>query len=190
MLKAKNISKSLGLCRIDGLSFEINANSRLGVFGKNGSGKTTLSRILLGLEKQDSGEIELEKAGRNIKISTVFQENRLLEALSIMDNLRLVSKKSRQELTRLLEKLELENPDERVFRLSGGMKRRVAIARALAYDNFELLILDEALTGLDIGLRDRVISAILEATAEKALLIISHDEEDFQKFGVENIIRL
>lgn len=151
------------------------------LMGPSGSGKTTLFHILLGLVSADSGEVNgLNKE----RISAVFQENRLCEAFTPVENVTMVmpsssgnnKRKAREALKRLL-------PDESLDRLastlSGGMKRRVAIIRALTVP-FDMVIMDEPFTGLDEETKQQVITYIKEQSAGKLVLISTHQEEDVQ----------
>ncbi|MDO4719385.1 MAG: ATP-binding cassette domain-containing protein [Peptostreptococcaceae bacterium] len=153
----------------------------------SGKGKTTLIRILMGLERADSGRI-LGMEG--LRISAVFQEDRLCENLSVYANLRLVSDRSEEEIRSALHALSLSHSvRQKAAELSGGMKRRVAILRALLAD-YDMLFLDEPLSGLDKELKDRVIACILEQTKGKTLLLITHNEEEERAFRVVHRIRL
>ena len=96
--------------------------------GPSGAGKTTLLRLIADLEKPDSGEI-IKPAG--LKLRMVFQEDRLLEQLTVLQNV-MLEKGEAERARRLLTELELaEEMMSRPDTLSGGMKRRIAIARAL-----------------------------------------------------------
>lgn len=153
----------------------------------SGKGKTTLIRILMGLERADSGRI---LGMQGLRISTVFQEDRLCENLSVYANLRLVSDRSEEEIRSALHALSLSHSvRQKAAELSGGMKRRVAILRALLAD-YDMLFLDEPLSGLDKELKDRVIAYILEQTKGKTLLLITHNEEEERAFRVVHRIRL
>ena len=117
-------------------------NSIYCLMGSSGIGKTTLLRILMGLERADSGSV----SGIDTKsISCMFQEDRLIPYLSAIDNVRIVlhGKNNRDEIrNNLLSILPDNSLDIPVSSLSGGMKRRVALARALSYPG-KLIILDE-----------------------------------------------
>lgn len=150
------------------------------LMGPSGSGKTTLFHILLGLLKADSGKIE---GLRKSKISAVFQEHRLCEVFTPIENVTMVMphssgnhKKAKNALVRLLPAACLDRP---VSALSGGMKRRVAIIRALLVP-FDILIMDEPFTGLDEDTKQEVISYIKEQCEGKLVLISTHQEEDVE----------
>ena len=143
----------------------------------SGAGKTTLFRILLGLEPPDSGTI---RGLSGHQISAVFQEDRLLEGYTALQNLRLVTghQYTNMELTNILLSLLPEDALKKpVFEFSGGMKRRTAILRALLAP-FSFLIMDEHFTGLDYETRIKTIGLIKEYTKGKILLVSTHLEED------------
>ena len=131
------------------------------VMAPSGTGKTTLLRILLGLERPDSGTVE-GLTGR--RISAVFQEDRLLEHLSAEGNLRFVLGRVYDPAAAraLLDRLGLPDTGAQPVReFSGGMKRRLALARALLAP-FDALALDEPFTGLDRENRDLALACIRE----------------------------
>lgn len=142
----------------------------------SGIGKTTLLRILLGLEQPDSGTL----SDIPERWAVVFQEDRLLERLSAMDNLRFALGQDFEEkkAVKLLETLGLD-PTEAgiVSTYSGGMKRRLALVRALLAKG-EALALDEPFTGLDEENRKKAI-AVIRAEAEfRPVLLITHEPQD------------
>lgn len=166
----------------DGKKVLENVNLRLekGVhyclMGPSGCGKTTLFNLLLGLLKSDSGTV---LRAHDLKMSAVFQEDRLLEHATAYANIALVSKVSRQAAESLL--MELGIPEESlaqpVSTYSGGMKRRVALARALMAD-YDVLFLDEPYKGLDEDTRASVTQTVARFTKDKTVLLITHDKED------------
>lgn len=180
MLEFKNVSKSFEKEVIKNLSFVLNEGEKILIWGESGIGKTTIVNLILGIIEPDSGEI----INKFKKISTVFQENRLVEEISAIDNLKLVSEKDDFYLKNILKDLKIENPEEIIKNLSGGMKRRVSIARALIFDA-DLYIFDEPIQGLDDLTRKIVIEKILELTRKKTLILISHDEEDVRDFEID-----
>ena len=163
-------------------------NSIYCLMGSSGIGKTTLLRILMGLERADSGSV----SGIDTKsISCMFQEDRLIPYLSAIDNVRIVlhGKNNRDEIrNNLLSILPDDSLDIPVSSLSGGMKRRVALARALSYPG-KLIILDEPFTGLDKDTKLNVIDYILKMRNNRTLLIATHGTADANLLGAE-IIKL
>lgn len=147
------------------------------IMAPSGVGKTTLLRILLGLERADSGTVSLP---RDCRWSVVFQEDRLLEQLDAMDNLRFVLGNEFDETAAraLLEELGLVEYEGKPVRdFSGGMKRRLALARALLAPS-DALALDEPFTGLDEENRAKAIACVRKLTREKPVLIVTHNEDD------------
>lgn len=143
----------------------------------SGAGKTTLLRILMGLEKPDSGMIS---GLSSLRVSAVFQEDRLLLGYSPLENLRFVTgnRFTEKELTDfLLCLLPADSLKKPVREFSGGMKRRTAILRALLAPA-DLVLMDEPFTGLDSGTKLCVISMIKKFCTQKTLLVSTHAEED------------
>lgn len=146
------------------------------VVGDSGIGKTTLLRILLCLERADSGTV----SPQNLRWAAVFQEDRLLEHLDAAGNLRFAigAAYDGKKAASLLEALGLGTVgDKRVRDFSGGMKRRLALARALLAP-CDALALDEPFTGLDAGNRDIALSCILRAAEKKIVLLAAHEALD------------
>ena len=172
-----NICKSFGENRVlDRLNWRFPGGQISCVQGPSGCGKTTLLRLIAGLEAPDSGEI---RGADGKKISAVFQENRLLENLTAEKNILLTARPgfTRTDARALLNDLGLSNAAQRRVReLSGGMQRRVAVARALAAD-YELLLLDEPLTGLDDDARLRVLRRIQADLNGRTAIWITHDPD-------------
>lgn len=159
------------------------------IMGRSGGGKTTLLRILLGLETADKGSIE---GLSHKKISAVFQEDRLCENLSAAANIRLVCKNhlSDEVLEEAFQRVCLEEVKGKPVReLSGGMKRRVAILRAL-FAEYDCLIMDEPLKGLDEETKRKTVSYLLEQTRGKTVLAVIHEEEDMVLLKAETMIQI
>lgn len=147
-------------------------------FGPSGCGKTTLLRLILGLEVPESGEM----LNLPLKTSAVFQEDRLCDSFTVLENVLLVMKPTNEKRAiSLLEELQLKDElHKKVSTLSGGMKRRVALARALAID-YDLIVLDEPFDGLDETTKNIAIELIKKETQGKTLLLVSHNEDDMKK---------
>ena len=179
-LKVNHLSKSFGALHVlEQVTLSLRSGRIYCLMGPSGSGKTTFFRILLGLEQADSGSL----AGmEGIRTSAVFQENRLCESFTPVDNIAMVipgrSSRSRiqarEELLRLLPEESLSHP---VSTLSGGMKRRVAIVRALSVPS-DMILMDEPFTGLDEHTKMNVIRYIRDKTNDKLVIISTHQEED------------
>jgi NitT/TauT family transport system ATP-binding protein len=176
---------------------EIPDDGAIAVMGASGSGKTTLLRILLGLEKPNSGEI---LGLNNKRFAVVFQEDRLLQHRTARQNVEIPLIGTQIEKTNVhkiagtaLRDVELNGfEDFSVRELSGGMCRRVALARAIAFARSGLgrdaAILDEPLKGLDNAMKKRIVPRFIDAFATR--VIITHDENEAELFECGTIIRL
>lgn len=161
------------------------------LMGPSGCGKTTLGRIIAGLEKADSGNIE----GAEGHPTVLFQESRLLPALSAIDNVKCVCRTNEgKELSQeLLLKLGLEESDlaKLPSELSGGMERRVAIARAIIFSiesGGSFVLLDEPFTGLDDETKQKAAELLKEYLKEKTVLTVTHDEDECALLGGQALL--
>lgn len=155
------------------------------IMGPSGCGKTTLLRILMGLEQADGGEIQ----GMPDRKSAVFQEDRLLDSLTGLANIRLVSPKcEKAQIEEGMQRLGIyECRNQPVCEYSGGMRRRTAILRAL-YADSEILFLDEPLKGLDEELKERTARFIRQMTAGKTVICVTHEREEPALLGADQVI--
>lgn len=193
MIEIKNLYKSYHKKKIyENLNLKIEENKISCLIGASGYGKTTLLRILAGLEGYEKGQIEGLDGKR---ISFVFQDNRLMNWLSVSENICYViedlpktEKEARLEWALKLLRLEKER-NSHVETLSGGMQRRVAIARALVYES-DLLLMDEPFVGLDEALKEEIIKKLHQVWLEKqqTVILVTHEKETAQRLG--NIIDL
>lgn len=171
----KNVTKSFGSnIVLRDFSLTIPPGGAVCLMGPSGIGKTTVFRLLLGLTLPDAG-----KVATITPMSAVFQEDRLVESVSALSNLRLVTGRAKDESNlKLLSLLGLGEEDQKpVKEFSGGMKRRVAVARALAA-GFEFLLLDEPFKGLDEETKQKTAEVIKAHSRGKTLLLISHDAQE------------
>ena len=150
--------------------------------GDSGKGKTSLMRILSSLESLDRGEFsivlgEAARGGNALRSSWMFQENRLLEKLSAMDNIALIpsSYTLNEKAEFFSQLLSGENKNKRVSDFSGGMKRRLSFLRAMLPD-FDLLFLDEPFTGIDEENQLKLERFLIEHLGKRAMVFASHEE--------------
>lgn len=186
MIELKNVSFSYGeLQLLKDFNLSVKGGECVQLYGISGSGKTTVSRLILGLEKADSGNINVPQ-----KISAVFQEDRLLENVDVQKNIRLPLIKEQYVFAdNLLKEFGLYDVrKKRVSMLSGGMKRRVALVRAIAYSG-DALILDEPFNGLDND--NKIIAAnIIKReflNKDKSVLLITHINDDAELLNAKII---
>jgi ABC-type nitrate/sulfonate/bicarbonate transport system ATPase subunit len=146
--------------------------------GPSGCGKTTLLRIIVGLDRDFEGSVNLPAHG---KLGVVFQEPRLLPWRSVEENVRLVAPRAGEtELGELFATLELsEHRQHYPGELSLGLARRVALARAFAV-NPDLLVLDEPFVSLDAKLVARMRAELVELVSRRLVttLIVTHNMEE------------
>lgn len=145
------------------------------IVGPSGCGKTTLLNYIC-----------KDLINKDIKVSYVFQEERLLPWKNVFDNLKLIikSKYDKEEINNkiddILKSLDIIEtkflyPNE----LSGGMKQKINIARALIYD-FDVLILDEPFRSLDIKVKNKVVNLIRTINKDKkvTVILVSHNKDE------------
>ena len=128
---------------------------------------------------------------RTVSFSAVFQEDRLLNEMTAESNVRLVNPSlSLSDTINAMAELGLrESTYQSVRELSGGMKRRVAILRAVLHDS-DILLLDEPFQGLDEETRKTVISFLRKKAENRTVLLITHNKEDAEDCGAEQILNL
>ena len=145
MFSFDNVCRRFGdTAVLDGFSVSFDEGRVTCILGASGCGKTTLLRLASGLDRPDSGRVELPSG----KYSFLFQENRLFPWLTALKNLTAVGI-SAGEAERWLRAVGLSDSAQKLpSELSGGMQRKLAIARALAYGG-GCFFLDEPIQGLD-----------------------------------------
>jgi thiamine transport system ATP-binding protein len=176
---------------VDDVSLELLDGQVLAVLGPSGCGKSTLLRAVAGLEQlaagsvawdgQDLGRVPTHRRG----FALMFQDGQLFDHMSVARNVGYALRLRRvpdldRRVAELLELVGLPSYGERMpGTLSGGERQRVALARSLAVEP-RLLLLDEPLSALDAGLRERLaadLRAILVESGTTALLV-THDHEE------------
>ncbi len=168
------------------------------VLGPSGSGKSTLLRCLCGLSQKDSGTIMFD--GKKIdeiiayehQVCVVFGEQSLLDHLNVFDNISLglryrgyTNEEIDQRVHQITQDVEMETMLKRMPKtLSAGQRQRVVLARALVRD-CRLLLLDEALNGLDVILRKKLIELLqkLQRNYRFSCLYVTHDPKEVLWLG-------
>lgn len=190
MIKLENISKNYGDHIIfDNMSITFDEeNSLNGIIGKSGSGKTTLFNILFGLDTSYDGKYSIDNRNtrdfsnkiwdktRREDIHIVFQDFKLIENFTVLENLTLTLNCSVSSAEDALEKLNiLELKNEKVRNISGGEKQRLAISRAII-GNPKILLLDEPTGNLDDTHADIIMKCVQSLKNENMMIfIITHD---------------
>jgi len=200
MLTIRNLSKSYqqpeGVVQVlDKLDFEMNSAASVALMGESGSGKSTLLHLIAGLEKPDSGEIEIEgrKLGslkesalaemRRQRVSLVFQQFHLISTLAVVDNIRfqaaLCGRLDADFECQLIQQLGLGAQLKKYpHQLSRGQQQRVAIARSLLHKP-HLVLADEPTGNLDEQSSLEVMSLFgdLVKKAGCSLLMVTHSRD-------------
>ncbi len=173
-LMASNLSKSYGSLEIfTAVDLAIDKGSKVVIIGLNGAGKTTMLRMLAGLDKPDTGQIE---PGHGLKIGYFAQEHETLDVnKTVLQNMQeaapqLPDTDARKVLGSFLFTGDDVNKPAGV--LSGGEKTRLALA-SLVVSSANVLLLDEPTNNLDPASREEILRAL--STFTGAVVLVSHD---------------
>jgi polar amino acid transport system ATP-binding protein len=205
-VKLQGVCKSFGSTKVlDNVNIVVREGQKLAIIGPSGSGKTTLLRLLMTLERPESGTIEIEGEllgvrsvrGRPVRdsdahlrkvrsmIGMVFQQFNLFPHMTAIANimvgplhvLGMPRTEARQSALELLDKVGLSDKADAYPReLSGGQQQRVAIARALAMHP-KIMLFDEITSALDPELIGEVLKVVRDLSRETniTMLIVTHE---------------
>lgn len=200
--------KEFVMLALEGIDLALQPGSTVAVLGRSGSGKSTLARCLAGFETPDAGEILLDaklaaknKAGVLPPVQMIFQDAatslnpRFTARQIVAEPLEIARWKTDADRTaramKLMEEVGLD-PDwaaRLAGEFSGGQRQRLALARALAAEP-RLLIMDEALSGLDMPLQAQMVRLLMDSQSRHGLtyLYISHDLNFISLFAQEVVV--
>ncbi len=185
---------------VDGITLGIGPGETVALVGESGSGKSTLGRLLLGLDRPDSGRVtyrgtaldRMDRAASAVfrrEVQAVFQDSAaalnprrtILDsvALPLRYNLRRSARAAREEAAAILDRVGLPATSfaQRLPQaLSGGQRQRVGIARAIACKP-RFIVADEPVSALDVSVRAQVLLLLRQLQVEDSLacLFITHD---------------
>lgn len=196
-VELKNLHKSFGEQRVlDGIDLAVEPGETITVLGRSGTGKSVLLKLLIGLQKPDSGSIQIE--GREItklttrelnevrkKIGFLFQQAALYDSMTVEQNVEFPLKRHttlaesdrRNKARELLKSVGMEKGlDQLPAELSGGMQKRAGLARALALDP-EIIMFDEPTSGLDPITSGEIDHLILDLKQKRKMtsIVVTHD---------------
>jgi phospholipid/cholesterol/gamma-HCH transport system ATP-binding protein len=198
VIEISNLKKSFGNNHVlKGFNLKLYKGESIAVLGKSGSGKSILIKCIVGLIKQDSGQLlvfgksikdlnqkELDKI--RTKIGFLFQSNALYDSLTVRENIefplrRLRISKTKEEVDQMIKEALMnvglpETENLMPSALSGGMRKRIGVARTLILKP-DIILYDEPTTGLD-PITGREIGKLMNDVSKKyntSSLIISHD---------------
>lgn len=179
---------------LDNVSFNVPKGSIMGFIGQNGAGKTTTIRSLLNITNIDEGEIRLlglDHLNGELEIkkrlAVVFDELPFHDVFNATDMARifegLYPEWDNAVYSAYLDRFKLP-PKQKIGEYSKGMKMKLQIACALSH-NAELLVMDEATTGLDPVVRDEILHIFMEylRDGERSILMSSHITADLEKIA-------
>jgi ABC-type sugar transport system ATPase subunit len=194
ILKIENISKKYGKRLVlEDISFEVKEGEFISLLGPSGCGKTTILRLLIGIEKPNSGRIyklgeeitDLAPKKRNIGI--VFQNYSLFPNMNVYQNIAyaLKSRKmSNEEIDkRVNDIIDVVDLSEHIYKkprnLSGGQQQRVAIARTLVL-NPDIILFDEPMSALDADIKVVLRNQLkdIQKKLNITMIYVTHDQEE------------
>lgn len=207
MLKLTNIRKSYKTydftqVALDDVSLSFRDNEFAAILGTSGSGKTTLLNIVGGLDRYDSGDLEIDGIStkkykssdwdtyRNNRIGFVFQSYNLIPHQTVLANVELaltlsgVSRAERKERAiKALDEVGLKDHiRKRPSQLSGGQMQRVAIARALINDP-EIVLADEPTGALDSQTSIQVMDLLTKIAKDRLVIMVTHNPDLADKYA-------
>ncbi|WP_150153838.1 ABC transporter ATP-binding protein [Fusobacterium nucleatum] len=169
---------------LNSFSLDVEKGKCLAIMGESGSGKSTIAKIIIGLEKQNSGTVEifdkdiefLFQDSYNALNPRMTVEDLIYEPLQFLADIDV--KKKKEIVSELLEQVELSSEllTRKRDELSGGQLQRVCLARALSTKP-QIMIFDESLSGLDPLVQDKILDLLYKIQKQHQLtyIFISHD---------------
>jgi sulfate/thiosulfate transport system ATP-binding protein len=203
-IDVRGIGKRFGdFVALDDIDLSVRSGALTALLGPSGGGKSTLLRIIAGLEKPDTGTVEIDGADatrlppRHRDVGFVFQHYAAFTHLSVYRNVAFgleIRKRPKDEIRRrvheLLELVHLEQFADRLpSQLSGGQRQRMALARALAVEP-KVLLLDEPFGALDAKVRKELRDWLrrLHDEVHVTTVFVTHDQEEALEVSDEIVV--
>ena len=168
---------------LERISAELSLPGTYALMGASGLGKSSLLKTMAGLLAPRGGRIS---GLAHMRVAMLFQENRLLPWMDVLDNVAVVMPvHDPDRAAKLLHDLDIQDIHAFPSVLSGGMQRRVALARTLAYGG-DILLLDEPFNGLDMELRQQT-AAVLHRES-MSIVFSTHEPQDADLMGAHTLM--
>jgi len=193
-IEIKGVTKKYDGFTLDNISFDIPKGCIMGFIGQNGAGKTTTIRSLLRITNIDGGEIRLlgldhikDETAIKKRIAVVFDELPFHDVFNAKDMAKIFEgmypEWDNDVYMKYIDRFQLPQK-KKIGQFSKGMKMKLQIACALSH-NAELLVMDEATTGLDPVVRDEILHIFMEylQNGERSILMSSHITSDLEKIA-------
>jgi phospholipid/cholesterol/gamma-HCH transport system ATP-binding protein len=196
-IQVKDLCKAFdGQIILDRVNLQVKVGETLVVLGRSGTGKSVLLRLLIGLQRPDSGSIQV--LGREItglaeqdlyavrkKVGFVFQNSALYDSLTVAENVafplkyhtRMTGGQRHDRALEILARVGMEEAAAKMpTEISGGMKKRVGLARALALEP-DIMLYDEPTAGLDPITSGEINDLILMLQKDRAMssIVVTHE---------------
>lgn len=190
---------------IRGVNLSFERGEFVAVTGKSGSGKSTLLNVLSGMDSYEEGEMLIEgeptshylqkdwEAYRERYISFIFQDYNIIDSFTVLQNVELALSNIENPVQRRRQAIALLNRvgmgshlHHKGARLSGGQKQRTVIARALAKDS-PIILADEPTGNLDAKSSEEIIELLREVSADKLVIVVTHNFEQVEKCATRHI---
>src|SRR6476660_1186447 len=201
---ARSVTKRFGdFVALDDASIEVPSGSLTALLGPSGSGKSTLLRVIAGLERPESGTVELDgadvtrQAAQKRGVGFVFQHYAAFKHMTVRENVAFgltVRKRPRAEIRarvdELLDLVQLQGFGDRYpAQLSGGQRQRMGLARALAPEP-QVLLLDEPFGALDARVRAELREWLrqLHDVVHVTTVFVTHDQEEAMEISDQIVV--
>ncbi|MGW1738278.1 ABC transporter ATP-binding protein [Nocardia sp. NPDC001965] len=176
------VSKKNGTVQtvFEDFSLDVAPGELVALVGASGTGKTTLLHLVAGLETADSGVIRVGAPATPARVGMVFQQPRLLDWISVADNIEIAAKSAGRDVSAVAELIDAvglrEYADAYPSVLSGGQRQRAAVARAFAVDP-DIVLFDEPFSALDelTGRKLRLLLQTLLVERSVTGLLVTHN---------------
>jgi phospholipid/cholesterol/gamma-HCH transport system ATP-binding protein len=203
-IEAHGLKKAFGSRTVlDGVDLRVDRAETLAVLGRSGTGKSVLLKLLIGLQRPDSGTVQID--GREMgtlersqlnevrrKMGFLFQQAALYDSLTVAENVafslrqaQMTDGERRDRARELLATVGMESDlDKLPSEISGGMQKRVGLARALALEP-EIVLFDEPTAGLDPITAGEIGNLIVEQKKKRSMtaVVVTHDIRGARMFA-------